>query len=376
MPEPLKILQLTTNFKQGGIQRHILDVTTYLRDHGHQVTLAGAPNVWANSQIDPDFRALRLDLVSAANGSFAGRLKAMATCAHGLSRIVEEGQFDVIHCHESAPAIVKQLSRRARRIPTVITYHGSAPGRATQYARVSKYCADYVVSPSRLTLDDLIGKGVPAGKARVMGLGVSPLPEPDRAIVENIRAELQLGPKDKLVFSLSRLDVQKGIDIMVEVARCVLSRDPNVVFAVGGTGPLADEVLSWPMEVGIGERFRFLGGVSGVENYFELADLFLLTSRWEALPISIVEAFRGGLPVIATDCGGVSELVDDSVGRLCPVEDEEALTGAILELLGDEPLRASLAASALERSKSPRFDPEAVHSSFEALYREAAASRG
>jgi len=116
--------------------------------------------------------------------------------------------------------------------------------------------------------------------------------------------------------------------------------------------------------------FRFLGPISDVAEHLAAADIFLLTSRWEALPISIVEAFRAGLPVIATDCGGVSELVDDAVGALVPVGNEDALTSALDELIQNEKKRTALAAAALARSIESRFDTETIHRRFEALYEE------
>lgn len=100
------------------------------------------------------------------------------------------------------------------------------------------------------------------------------------------------------------------------------------------------------------------------------ADFMLLTSRWEALPISIVEAFHAGLPVIATDCGGVSELVSERVGRLCPVGDVEGLAAAVLELAENEGLRKTLGANARALAREERFDPDHVHARIEQLYRQ------
>ncbi len=365
---PLKILQFTTNFKQGGIQRHILDLTAHLRGKGHHVTLAGAPNVWGNRDIDPDFEEVRLDLVSGTGTSGLGRLKAAWKTSQLLRRILQERDIDIVHSHETAPALVAKIALRTSKLPKVITYHGSAPARTKQFAQISRYCADKVVSPSQSTLNELIDFGVPAARTRVLGLGIDAKPAPSEAEVARIRDSLSLKPSDILCLSLSRLDFQKGIDIMIDVAKKVLAANPNVVFAVGGTGPLADEVQGWADEAGVSDRFKFMGSVSEVQNYLAAADIFLLTSRWEALPISIVEAFRAGLPVIATDCGGVKELVTDEVGRLCQVGDVDALSGAILEISGDEALRARLAQASLEKSASKRFDPFTVHEAFEQFY--------
>jgi len=330
---PLRILQFTTNFKQGGIQRHILDVTN-----------------------------------SGTGTSTLGRLKAAFQTSQLLRRILKEREIDLIHSHETAPALVAKLALRTSKLPKVITYHGSAPSRTQQFARVSRYCADMVVSPSQTTLNELIDFGVPNERTRVLGLGIDAKPEPSADEVARIRSSLSLKPTDILCLSLSRLDFQKGIDIMIDVAKQVLSQNPHVVFAVGGTGPLADEVQGWADAAGVSERFKFMGSVSEVQNYLAASDIFLLTSRWEALPISIVEAFRAGLPVIATNCGGVKELVDDEVGRLCQVGDVDALASAILEISGNVDLRNQLAQASLEKSASTRFDPFTVHEAFEKFY--------
>jgi glycosyltransferase involved in cell wall biosynthesis len=96
----------------------------------------------------------------------------------------------------------------------------------------------------------------------------------------------------------------------------------------------------------------------------------LLPSRWEGLPITIVEAFRAGLPVVATDAGGVGELVDDAVGKLVAIGDVDALTREVCRICADDTLRASLAAVASTRAEEPRFSTSHVHRIFEGTYAE------
>ena len=364
----MKILQVGTNFKQGGIQRHILDLTQFLRTQGHHVTVSGAPNVWGSRDSDPDFLPLSLDKVANDSSSVAVRLSHAMKCARELRRFVAQNDFDLVHCHETAPAIVAKMAFAWSGTPKVITFHGSAPARTQQFARVSKYCADRVVSPSRTTLQSLVDYGVDPKKTKMLGLGITPQAAPSVQKVQAIRSNLQLADTDILCLSLSRLGHQKGIDIMIDVAQQVLAKQSNIVFAVGGTGPLEDEVRLLADQAGITERFRFLGSISEVPEYLAAADIFILTSRWEALPISIVEAFRAGLPVIATDCGGVKELVDDAVGRLCQVGDVDGLAAAVLELAGNRDLRAQLSQNAAKLSQSDRFDPDHVHGEFERFY--------
>lgn len=363
----MRILQVCTNFLPGGIQRHVLDLTAYLRDQGHQVTLAGDAGDWGGVD-DPDRILLPLGKVAGTGGSALRRAAALVPVALTLRRQIRARRIELVHSHETAPALVARLATAGMRLPRLMTFHGSAPDREASVARTGRHCADLTISPSKTSLDSLIAKGLPRERTRHLGLGIVPMPVLDPAAVAGLRHEL-LGPEGRyLILSLSRLQPQKGIDVMVEVARRVTSQAPGVVFAIAGKGPLLEQAQGWARDAGVAAHFRFLGPVSTVPLHLAAADLFLLTSRWEALPISIVEAFRAGLPAIATDCGGVRELIDATVGALLPVGDAAGIAGAILAMIADPAMAKRKAAAALARSAEPRFDPATVHAAFAALY--------
>jgi glycosyltransferase involved in cell wall biosynthesis len=377
---PLRVVQFCSNFRPGGgIQRHVMDLTRCLRAQGHFVLLAGEPGAGAEDEPAETFVALPLFRVSRPGGAVLPRVLWACVAAWRLRRVLRRERIALVHVHETAPALVARIATFGLGVPIAMTFHGAEPARTASVARIARACADLVISPSRATLQALVERGVPAARTRVMGLGVHPLAPVDDAAVRTKRREL-LGAvggdgdssdaeRGVLFVSLSRLDRQKGIDLMIEVARRVAAVRGDVVFAVaGGTGSHAAEVARWAAEAGVAERVRFLGVTREVALVLAAADGYLLTSRWEALPISIVEAFRAGRPVIATDCGGVRELVDETVGRLCPVEDVAALTAAVLELAGDAALRRRLGAAALARSREPRFDPAVVYTEFERVY--------
>ena len=365
----MHILQLCTNFLPGGIQRHVLDLTADLRARGHRVTLAGDAGDWGGAG-DPDRLLLPLAQVADTGGAALNRVAALARTARMLRREIRARGVEVIHSHETAPAIAARLATVGMRLPRLMTFHGSAPDREASVARIGRTCADLVISPSQTSLNSLIARGLPREKTRHLGLGIAPMPDLAEADVAALRREL-LGPDGRyLILSLSRLQPQKGIDVMVEVARRVVAQAPGAVFAIAGKGPLLEQAKGWAHAAGIANHIRFLGPVSTVPLHLAASDLFLLTSRWEALPISIVEAFRAGLPAIATDCGGVGELIDDTVGALLPVGDAAAIAAAVLAMIADPALAAQKAAAALARSHETRLDPGAVHASFAATYAE------
>lgn len=371
------MVQFCTNFLPGGgIQTHVVDLTRCLRAQGHHVILAGEPGAGSAGEPEASFLALPLDEVSTPGQPLLRRLAFAVRAAWRLRSALRRLRVDLIHAHETAPALVARLATLGLPVPVVLTFHGAEPARLDSVARIARHCADLVLSPSRTTLGFLTDRGLPADRARVMGLGVHALPPVEANDAAALRRELLGGNDGVLFFSLSRLDRQKGLDVMIEVARRVIAVRPEVVFVVaGGIGSHAREVERWIEQAGVAENFHLVGVTGEAELYLAAADVYLLTSRWEALPISIVEAFRAGLPVLATDCGGVKELVSADVGRLCAVEDVEALSHAVLELAGDEDLRRRLGAAALELSREARFSPEAVYTEFESVYAQLLARR-
>lgn len=371
----MRILQICTNFWPGGIQRHVLDLTHWLRERGHEVHLSGDHGKWSQQDIDPQYFHMPLNGVAGKGASMPARVATLARTAWTLRREIRARGIELIHAHETAPALVAYLATRGMDIPIAMTYHGSAPSREASVAKTAMRCADLTISPSKTSLDHLIGHGLSADKTRVIGLGIKPMPDVVPAEAEARRAELLDGKTGPLIFSLSRLDPQKGIDVMIDVAKSVTARHPEAVFVVAGGGPLDGKVQDWAEKAGVAEAFRFIGPIDTVPLHLVAADIFLLTSRWENLPISIVEAFRAGLPVVATDCGGVRELVDDSVGTLCAVEDVAGIAAALSALMSDPDMRAAKGKAALTLSTSDRFLPDAVHANFEDVYRQLIASR-
>ena len=129
---------------------------------------------------------------------------------------------------------------------------------------------------------------------------------------------------------VARIAFQKGIDILINVVARIILHQQDIRIVVVGGGSLLDEM--------------------------------------KALPISIVEAFRAGLPVIAADTSGVEELVDSSVGDVLPIGDVKAFAESVLRICGNNELRNKLAAEALNRSKEERFSPDYIHLIFENNY--------
>ncbi|MDQ2963574.1 MAG: glycosyltransferase family 4 protein [Pseudomonadota bacterium] len=367
----MRLLQLVTAFRPGGIQRHVLGLTASLREVGHHVVLAGTPGPWLNESLDAAFFPLDLVGVAKEGGTVPRRLRNAVKAALRLRAILRRERIELIHAHESAPALVAGIATIGLSTPTLVTYHGSEPDRVAAFGRIACLAARCVITPSHRSAADLryIG-GVPPSKLRVIGLGVEARPSIDEAVVQRLRRQLLGEGGRRLVVTVARLAHQKAPDVLIEVAKRTIARDDSIRFAIVGYGPLREDVRRWVAEAGVGRYVTLAGYSDRPHEFLAAADLFLLPSRWEGLPITIVEAFRAGLPVVATDAGGVRELVDDAVGKVVAIGDVDALTQQVLAICEDDALRACLAASALARGGEQRFSPSHVHRIFECTYAE------
>ncbi|MBT8426477.1 MAG: glycosyltransferase family 4 protein [Erythrobacter sp.] len=365
---PLSILQIGTQFELGGIPRHMIDLSRSLRDQGHSVTLAGTPGKWYGPENDPDFLELPIRYVASEGGRLPVRLGHLATSVRRLRMWLRRNPVDLIHTHESAPALVSMLARPSRPVPVVVTYHGAEPERILTFSRIARKC-DLVITPSKGCARELaeIG-GISTDKLKVIYLAAPASPEEPEKEVLDLRRQL-LGDGDRLVVMVARLAYQKGVDILIDCVARMKKTHPGYRFVLVGDGPLREEYMAMANEKGVLSHLNFAGRSDRVHLYLCAADLSLLTSRWEALGLVIVESFQTGTPAVATACTGVTELVDETVGRLAPIGDVEAICSAVSELLSDTARLEQMGRAALARSREDRFDPNYICSQFEATYR-------
>lgn len=153
------------------------------------------------------------------------------------------------------------------------------------------------------------------------------------------------------------------------VARLKQERDDFVFLHLGADGDAKEEALALHKELGLGDHYVFAGFQPDVENLYRLMDVFVLSSREEALGSSVLDAFLYAVPVVATDAGGLPELLADGRGLLCPVGDEAALASAMNRLLDDRSLRAAITERASAYA-AREHDPDAMASRYLALYQE------
>jgi glycosyltransferase involved in cell wall biosynthesis len=147
-----------------------------------------------------------------------------------------------------------------------------------------------------------------------------------------------------VVVSVGRVTAIKRPDRLVAVARAVRERVPDAIFAVCGEGDRLDELTAAAGE--LPDTLRLLGWRTDVETVYAAADLALLTSDSEGMPMSLVEAGLAGVPAVATRVGSVAEVVQDGATGLLADATADDLTRCVVELLGDDPRRRAMGRAA------------------------------
>lgn len=222
------------------------------------------------------------------------------------------------------------------RIPLVVTLHNLVPppselslvqkvalraalGRATRIIAVS----DAVAQSARLAL----AGGSTADRVRVVRNGIDTAPFENGPTREEARRALALPPDAPVAVCLARLSPEKGVADLVDAATC--AKTPNLIVLIAGDGPERDALARRIEATGLIGRVLLLGRRDDVPRLLRAADVAVVPSREEGLGLAAVEAMAAGVPVIATEAGGLPEVVTDGCGVLVPPGDPDALAEAL-----------------------------------------------
>jgi glycosyltransferase involved in cell wall biosynthesis len=200
-----------------------------------------------------------------------------------------------------------------------------------------------LVVVSEETSRQAIDEGVNPEKIKIIPNGFSRTENSQRSQQE-VLEEFAIPPDSHIVVSAGRLTEEKGHIHLVRAIPGLIQKVPNVVILIVGAGPLDKILQAEASELGISDQVRFTGFRSDVLDIIGAADLFVLPSNSEGLPLVLLESMGSGVAVISTIVGGVPEIVQEGVsGLLVPPGDSDALSKAMIELLTDDTKRKRIA---------------------------------
>lgn len=375
----------------GGMKEHVLALSAGLVSAGHSVELA-AP---ADADVLRTARNLGMDthpipLVGPLHPLHDGR------AISALRRVVRAGRFDIVHAHGFKAGLVARLAVQARTQTrdtpaVVVTAHNHVLFRDdTSAAKKRLYrvveralaarAARYIAVSDSIRRELVDGYGLPADKVTLVYNGVDPAPFLVARNRDAARAELGLPPDAAIVGLAARFSTQKGLRHLIaaipELREGLRSDGRDLIVAIGGSGPLERELHERADALGVSASIRWLGHVESVPVLLAALDVYVSPAETEALGIGLIEASLAALPIVATNVGGVPEVIlEGETGVLVSPCESVLLAREALDLLRDLGRSSVLAAAARERCLR-LFSPALMLERTLAAYSAAATSGG
>jgi L-malate glycosyltransferase len=285
-------------------------------------------------------------------------------CMLRLAALLRRERVDLLHAHQYTPFFYSVTARLlGRRLPV----------RKRMLAnRLLLGKRDRVVGVGEAVRRALIAnEGIPAERVSVIynGINCDAFGNHCKERAE-VRREIQLGANDLVIILVARLDYLKDHATAVRTLKHVVAQRPDARLLLIGEGPEREKIEHEVQECDLAGNVRFLGLRKDVARLLAAADVFLLTSISEGIPVTVLEAMSAGLPVVATRVGGVPEVLEEGeTGLMAPAGDAPQLADCVLRLATDPVLRARLARQGRQRAEV-QFSQSRMHSGYLQLYQE------
>jgi glycosyltransferase involved in cell wall biosynthesis len=282
-----------------------------------------------------------------------------------LRRIIAEYRPDILESRNIKSHFLVRALGLQRQYPWVAWNHGYTErdwlDRAySQFDRWSLQAAFRVVTVCRPFAETLERRGVDKRKITILHNFVKPFVPVPTEDVERLRSSLG-AQNQAVILAVGRLSSEKGHAILLQAAARLekMKEAPDFRIVVVGDGPEKENLLRLTARLGIGQRIVMAGFQTDVRPYYSLSTLLALPSYSEGSPNVVLEAMAAGLPIAATDVGGVPEILEDGVtGLLVRPGDPEAMAETILRILQDKGLARRLGAAARSCAES-KYTPRA-----------------
>ncbi|MFQ5480246.1 MAG: glycosyltransferase family 4 protein [Thermodesulfobacteriota bacterium] len=305
----------------------------------------------------------------------AGNIK----CYREIKRLMGLNKYDIVHSHTSVGGFLGRIAAASLGLPAIWSIHGWAfnyPRGSRLYRKalfmlesfIDRYTTHYVAVCENMRDIGLENGICSADKVTVIYNCVDAGSINEGAI--DLRAELNVPSNVTIVGAVGRFEEQKDFNTFLEAAAIIKERRAEVKFLIVGEGPLRPQIEARISSLGLVDDVILTGWKTNVADYMKTMDIFCLSSKWEAMPFIVLEAMAMGKPIVATEVGGVGEVLrDEGADFLLQPEDPKGFAGAVTRLIEDKELRTKLGkANRVKIEKN--FNLEGMINSYEKLYKD------
>jgi len=357
-----RIFYLITRSEPGGAQSHVLELLKGFNDQYELILASGEEGFLLEEARSLGIRIYLIENLQ-RNLSPGNDYKAYKE----IVSVLKESRPDLVHCHSSKAGILGRLAAHSLGIKTVFTAHGWSFAEGTPLSRkligllperLLAYWTDYIITVSDTDRDLAIRYRISRPEKIITihnGIADQPLSKVNKD-----------SAKPVTLIMVARFAAPKYYAQLIDAAATIKA---NFRLRLVGDGPLLEPMKKRAEELNLSDIVEFLGSRDDVDDLLADSDVFILVTDWEGFPISILEAMRAGLPVIACDVGGVHEAITDRTnGRLVPRGEIAGLKLAMQELISDKALRLEMGAQARQRFEQ-LFTTKIMLKKIEAIYR-------
>jgi glycosyltransferase involved in cell wall biosynthesis len=370
---PMRIAMMLESDGPGGAEMMVLQLSEELRERGHTIVPVGPAkgcgwlaDLFRDAGMKPEVFHMKRPIDPG--------------CVRGLMQLFREHRIDAVHSHEFTMAVYGAASARLMGLPQVITMHGGFTACKTRRRRIALRWAmkhsDHTVMVSRATQRQFATDlGLKESRMTVVPNGV-PL---RKGTAERVRGEFGVKEDECVMVAVGTLERHKGHHILLDALAGLEARgfrNPWRLIIAGGRGGDQHEPLEeFIREEGLDDRVHIVTNRSDVPDLLALADIFVMPSLWEGLPMALLEAMSSSKAIIASATSGIPEAISNGKeGILVPPGDVNALGSALASLIADPDRRAALGAAAHTRAHR-EFTVQVMAQRYEDLYVDASQRR-
>jgi L-malate glycosyltransferase len=329
----VQVLQVALTLAPGGTERLVVEMSRHLRaEHGMAVCCLDEPGAWAEDLRREGTEVVALGRQPGFSPSLGRRIAAVA------SRV----EADVVHCHHYSPFVYGMLARLWRpRLRVVFTEHGRAddgpPSSKRRHVnRILARFPSHTYSVSEDLKRHMVAEGFPAGRVQVIRNGIAIGRAASPADRWEARRRLRSPADQFLIGAVGRLDRVKDLHTLLRAFRDFAASEPRARLVLVGEGPERTAIERGILDAGLDGRVTVTGYRADVRELLPAFDVYVSTSIFEGISLTILEAMAAGLPVVATCVGGTPEVViDGTTGWLVPPRQPQAVAGAFQRCAAD-----------------------------------------
>jgi glycosyltransferase involved in cell wall biosynthesis len=361
----MKVLQMIPYSGPGGAESIVASLSGILASAGLEVAVASTGH---NPHLFQKLENLGVEGVHL-------RSKKICALIGEICHLIKVKQPNILHSHMFDANVPAAIAAALCRLPIILTLHSTvyefdSSKRRLAYRIIRKLSHKFVGVSSSVT-SGLINVGVPATRVTGIHNGVDVTKFSGEKDLQ-FRKDLGIPAESPLVGMIANLRPAKDHVLAIQAAAAVIDKIPNACFVFVGDGVEAgdNDLTRVRSELRLDKNVWFAGLRNDIPSILSSLDLFVLASKVEGLPVTIIEAMSAGLPVVASDVGGVYEVVvHGQTGFLVPASDLNSLADRILEIISNKELAASLGEAGRERAIQG-FSTEVMASAYRNLYEE------